>query len=112
MAKEWWAKAGTAQIAAAIAATPKVLTFIAGTPPLFLNIGRACSADRATVRKRRSDELTAARAVSQRVNVDSDTVARLETVRLPTALDLPRGWAHLQAPLHGLAGLVDDHDAQ
>ena len=65
------------------------MTFIARTPPLFLNIGRACSADRATVRKSRSDELTAARAVPQRVNVDSDTVARLETVRLPTALDLP-----------------------
>src|SRR5258706_14157210 len=88
MAKEWWAKAGTAKVAATRAATPKVLPFIAESPPLFLNIGRAGSADRATVRKRRSDELPAARAVPQRVNVDSDTVARFETVRLPADLDL------------------------
>src|SRR5438046_638062 len=106
MAKEWWAKAGTAKSAPAIAAAPKVLPFIAGSPNLFLNIGRACSADRATVRKRRSYKLTAARAVPQRVNVDSDTVARLETVGFPAALDLTRRWPHFQAPLHGLAGLV------
>src|ERR1700704_814493 len=107
MAKEWWAKAGTAKAAAAIAATPKVLPLIARTPPLFLNVGRACSADRATVRKRRSDQLTAARAVPQWVNVDSDTVTRFETVGFPAALDLPRRWPHFQAPLHGLAGLID-----
>ena len=44
-ANEWWAKAGKAKVAAAIAATPKVLTFIARAPLLFLNIGGACSAE-------------------------------------------------------------------
>src|SRR5690242_8967027 len=77
---------------------------------LLLDYGRAGTADGAAIRKQCVDQLSAARTIFQRVDVNRDAVARFQAVRLPSALQLPRGGPHLKRPIQRFSARLIQHE--